>query len=79
MDNREKAIRLDQFLKRQGLADTGGHAKVLIQGGEIHVNSEVETRRGRQLHPGDVVEFDGVQYHLAALPEEADAFRDDDD
>jgi ribosome-associated protein len=49
-------IRLGQFLK---LADTGGEGKVLIASGDVTVNGEVDTRRGRQLHPGDVVEVFG--------------------
>lgn len=52
-------IKLDQYLKVMGLAQTGGHAKILIQGGEVKVNGTVETRRGRKLHPGDQVEFAG--------------------
>lgn len=54
-------IRLDQFLKAHALVGTGGQAKLLIQDGQILVNGEVETRRRRQLHEGDVVEFDGQQ------------------
>jgi ribosome-associated protein len=50
-------IHLDNFLKFSGLADTGGHAKMLIQGGEVKVNGETETRRRRQLIEGDVVEL----------------------
>ncbi|OJF13932.1 RNA-binding S4 domain-containing protein [Couchioplanes caeruleus] len=48
-------IRLGQFLKLADLIDTGGEAKVLIAVGDVTVNGEVDTRRGRQLHPGDVV------------------------
>src|SRR5689334_22976683 len=48
-------IRLGQFLKLADLIDTGGEAKVLIASGDVTVNGEVDTRRGRQLHPGDVV------------------------
>jgi ribosome-associated protein len=48
-------IKLDQFLKFEGLAETGGHAKLLIQTGEVSVNEEVETRRGRKLVTGDQV------------------------
>ncbi len=48
-------IRLDQFLKLIGATDTGGHAKALIQSGEVRVNGDVETRRGRKLIAGDVV------------------------
>jgi ribosome-associated protein len=52
-------IRLDQFLKFTGLAETGGHAKLLIQNGEVEVNGEVETRRRRKLRAGDVVAVGG--------------------
>ncbi len=47
---------LGQALKIWGVAGTGGEAKVRIQFGEVLVNGEVETRRGRRLEPGDVVE-----------------------
>ncbi|HVW02369.1 MAG TPA: RNA-binding S4 domain-containing protein [Planctomycetaceae bacterium] len=49
-------IQLDQFLKLQGIVGTGGQAKMLIQGGEVRVNGEMETRRRRKLKLGDVVE-----------------------
>jgi ribosome-associated protein len=55
-------IQLDQFLKLQRLVGSGGEAKVRIQGGEVLVNNVVETRRGRQLHPGDSVTFNGKNY-----------------
>ena len=47
---------LGQALKASNLVGSGGEAKVLIQGGEVRVNGEVETRRGRKLQKGDVVE-----------------------
>ena len=47
---------LGRALKASGLVGTGGEAKVLIQAGEVSVNGEVETRRGRRLQEGDVVE-----------------------
>lgn len=47
---------LGQSLKAASLVGTGGEAKVLIQAGEVSVNGEVETRRGRKLEEGDVVE-----------------------
>jgi ribosome-associated protein len=49
-------ITLGQALKAANLVGSGGEAKVLIQGGEVLVNGEVETRRGRKLEEGDVVE-----------------------
>ena len=47
---------LGRALKAAGLVGTGGEAKVLIQAGEVSVNGEVETRRGRRLEEGDVIE-----------------------
>ena len=48
-------IRLGQLLKAAGLAGSGADAKTLIADGGVQVNGEVELRRGRQLHRGDVV------------------------
>ena len=52
-------IRLGQFLKLADLIDSGGEAKMAIASGDVTVNGEVDLRRGRQLHPGDVVEVQG--------------------
>jgi ribosome-associated protein len=52
-------IRLGQLLKMANLTGTGGEAKMRIQQGEVKVNGELETRRGRQLRAGDVVELAG--------------------
>ena len=52
-------IKLGQALKAAGLVDSGLDAKIVIQDGEVSVNGEVETRRGKKLYDGDVVEFDG--------------------
>ena len=51
-------IKLDQFLKLEGLVSTGGEAKSLIQNEQVFVNGEIETRRGRKLTAGDVVELE---------------------
>jgi ribosome-associated protein len=56
---RDDAIRLGQFLKLADLVDTGADAKGLLARGLVRVNGEVETRRGRQLADGDVVELAG--------------------
>ena len=53
----DRIIRLDQFLKLVGWADSGGVAKHLIQDGLVQVNGEVDTRRSRKLHVGDTVAF----------------------
>jgi ribosome-associated protein len=52
-------IRLGQLLKLADVVADGAEAKDLIAAGEVLVNGEVETRRGRQLHPGDVVALRG--------------------
>ena len=52
---RDEVIRLGQFLKLAGLAESGTHARDLVADGEVLVNGEVETRRGRQLVRGDRV------------------------
>jgi ribosome-associated protein len=59
-------IRLGQFLKLADLIDTGGEGKILIASGDVVVNGETDTRRGRQLHPGDVVEVQGRSARVAA-------------
>jgi len=48
-------IRLGQFLKLAGLAESGSHARELIQEGDVQVNGNVETRRGHHLSLGDRV------------------------
>ncbi|MEM6777676.1 MAG: RNA-binding S4 domain-containing protein [Planctomycetota bacterium] len=58
-------IRLDDFLKTEGVVGTGGQAKVRIQSGEVCVNDEVETRRRRQLTAGDRVSVDGVTFQVS--------------
>ncbi len=52
-------ITLDQFLKQSGIVESGGHAKILIQSGEVLLNGVVEIRRGKKLAPGDIVELFG--------------------
>ena len=54
-DQQLPTIRLDQFLQLGHIVASGGQAKHLIQNGQVTVNGEVETRRRRQLQPGDQV------------------------
>ena len=51
------SIQLDQFLKWAGIAQTGGHAKLMISEGFITVNGEEEKRRSRKLLPGDKIQI----------------------
>ena len=55
----DESIRLGQFLKLANLVESGSEAKPLIAAGMVRVNDEVETRRGRQLVRGDVVQVAG--------------------
>ena len=57
-------ITLGQALKAASIAGTGGEAKVLVQAGEVLVNGEVETRRGRKLREGDVVEVGEERFEV---------------
>ncbi|SDI71988.1 ribosome-associated protein [Actinokineospora alba] len=52
---KDDMIRLGQLLKLAGLAEDGAHAKELLDADEVAVNGEPEIRRGRQVHPGDIV------------------------
>ncbi|MBD5099600.1 MAG: RNA-binding S4 domain-containing protein [Clostridiales bacterium] len=52
-------IKLDALLKFAGLVETGGEAKLAIQNGEVTVNGEPCTMRGKKLRPGDRAELDG--------------------
>lgn len=54
----DEFIKLGQVLKAAGWVDSGVVAKEIIQNGEVKVNGEVDTRRGRKLYEGDIVEFE---------------------
>lgn len=65
-DDPQQPLRLDQFLKLQGIADTGGQAKLMIQAGEVKLNGAVETRRRKKLAAGDLVEVGGHAFRVEA-------------
>ncbi len=58
-------IKLDALLKFAGLADTGGEAKILIQEGQVLVNGEVCTMRGKKIRSGDTVSVGGEEVTVA--------------
>jgi ribosome-associated protein len=62
---RDESIKLGQFLKLADMVDTGADAKGLLAQGLVRVNGDVETRRGRQLAAGDVVECAGRRVVIA--------------
>lgn len=55
-------IKLQDLLKFAGAVETGGEAKIRIQEGEVKVNGQVCTMRGKKLCPGDWVELDGRRF-----------------
>ena len=58
-------IKLQNLLKFANLVETGGEAKERVQSGEVIVNGEVCTMRGKKIRPGDDVCFDGQHYTVA--------------
>ena len=61
---KEDFIRLDSAMKLANMVVTGGHAKIVIQEGEVKVNGEVCTMRGKKLHKGDKVEFEDSGFEI---------------
>ena len=57
-------IKLEALLKYEGLAETGGDDKERIQAGEVTVNGETCTMRGKKLRPGDRAALDGVELEV---------------
>lgn len=54
-------IKLGQLLKLANMVSSGVEAKIVIQNGDVKVNGEVDTRRGKKIYPQDVVEYKGQQ------------------
>ena len=61
---REEYIKLGQALKAAGLVGSGIEAKIVIQEGSVKVNGEVEYQRGKKLHGGDIVSFNGEEIRI---------------
>ena len=57
-------IKLEALLKFEGLVETGGEAKERIQAGEVGVNGETCTMRGKKLLPGDVITLDDLRVEV---------------
>ena len=56
---KDEFIKLGQAMKLAGMVGSGVEAKIVITEGQVEVNGEVECRRGKKLHVGDIVSFDG--------------------
>jgi ribosome-associated protein len=63
---RGETIRLGQLLKLAGVIDSGSEARPLLEREEVLVNGARESRRGRQLHPGDRVRVGGDELHVTS-------------
>lgn len=61
---REDFIKLGQALKAAGLVESGVDAKFEIQSGNVMVNGQVETQRGKKLFDGDIVSFQGEKIKI---------------
>ncbi|NBH26143.1 RNA-binding S4 domain-containing protein [Lachnospiraceae bacterium] len=61
---RDDYIKLGQALKAAGMVESGVDAKFAIQDGLVKVNGKVEVQRGKKLHDGDMVEFNGSQIKI---------------
>ncbi len=61
---RDEYIKLGQALKAAGMVISGTEAKEVIQDGQVLVNGEADTRRGRKLYAGDIVEFQGEEIKI---------------
>lgn len=63
---KDEYIKLGQVLKLAGMVGSGVEAKLAIQNGEVLVNGEVEMQRGKKIHPGDVIAFQGEEVQVQA-------------
>ena len=63
---KEEYIRLDNLMKFSGLCSTGGRAKYLIQNGEVKLNGEICTMRGKKIRPGDKIEYQNRMIEVTA-------------
>lgn len=63
---KDEYIKLGQALKLAGIAQSGVDAKIMIEEEEVKVNGEIETRRGKKLRDGDVVETQGDSFTIAS-------------
>lgn len=63
---REEYIKLGQAIKAVGFVESGVEAKMVIQDGKVKVNGAVELQRGKKLHAGDLVDYEGKEIKIEA-------------
>lgn len=61
----DEFIEMMKLLQIQGIAQTGGHAKIIIQNGEVSVNGETELRKRKKLRVGDIVVYQNIEISIA--------------
>lgn len=62
---KDEFIKLGQAMKLGGMVGSGVEAKIVIQGGEVTLNGKTELQRGKKLHNGDVVSYDGETIQIS--------------
>lgn len=62
--NNEEFVELNKILKLKQIAQTGGHAKILIEDGLVQVNGEVEFRKRRKMRKGDLILVEGIEIEI---------------
>ena len=63
---KDEYIKLGQAMKLAGMVGSGVEAKVVIQDGQVLVNGEVEHKKKKKLHPGDIFSFNGEEAQIQA-------------
>jgi len=66
---KDEFIELNKLLKLMGIAQTGGHAKLMIDEGSVKVNSEIELRKRKKLRQGDKIECEGYRIEIKGTDE----------
>ncbi|MFT7589494.1 MAG: ribosome-associated protein [Limisphaerales bacterium] len=62
-------IELISLLKSEGIAQTGGHAKIMVGEGEVKVNGEIELKKRCKLRVGDLIEVEDINIVIIATPD----------
>ena len=60
-------VELFKILKFEGIAASGAEAKIMIDNGQVEVNGEIETRKRRQIVPGDIIKIAQLELHVRSL------------
>jgi len=66
---KDEFIELNKLLKLMGIAQTGGHAKLMIDEGSVKVNGEIELRKRKKLRQGDKIECEGYRIEIKGTDE----------